>query len=378
MKTNLSNPEYQNSFLALIQVATTEIKKLIVYYALHLKSKTELRDKINGIIKALDEKLPKNIFEREKYVEGLRQTSDRMIREFYEPVIERYLLLALIIATLTKKRPETPLELIKTIKAKPTTLSVVMSGDTLDKSKINSWVKNAPKQVREMWSKAKGYPNVTNYYQELGKRLKNLSQTQPISSESGKKPITLWQKAELDIRHEGQLRMIDDLKKQGVRYAWTSSHPDASKRCEHWQGKLFDLDSEHSELSGHRMKRKIDGKTAYCFKEVVNKVDKYGYKNNIIVGFNCRHKLVPYTPNSLPPEHYTEEEIKKEREINAKLREMEREIRYLKEKAILHRVDNVELSKRYEFMAKKLTEKYKVFANENGYAWYPKRIVVSK
>ena len=41
MKTNLSNPEYQNSFLALIQVATTEIKKLIVYYALHLKKQDQ-------------------------------------------------------------------------------------------------------------------------------------------------------------------------------------------------------------------------------------------------------------------------------------------------------------------------------------------------
>ena len=69
-----------------------------------------MRDKINGINpKALDDKLPKEIFEREKYVEGLRQTSDRMIREFYDPVIERYLLLALIIATITKKRPETPI-----------------------------------------------------------------------------------------------------------------------------------------------------------------------------------------------------------------------------------------------------------------------------
>ena len=378
MKTNLSNPEYQNSFLALIQVATTEIKKLIVYYALHLKSKTELRAKINGIINALDDKLPKEIFEREKYVDGLRQTSDRMIREFYDPVIERYLLLALIIATITKKRPETPLELVKTIKAKPNQLSFIMSGDTLDKAKISKWVRTAPKEVRELWSKQKGYPNLTNYYQELGKRLKELAKTEPVSRESGKKPITLWQKAELDIRHEGQLRMIDDLKEQGVKYAWTSSHPDASKRCEHWQGKLFDLTSGKSELSGHRMRKKVDGNTAYCFKEVINQIDKYGYKNNIIVGFNCRHKLVPYTPNSLAPEQFSEKEVKQEREINAKLREMERKIRFYREQAILHRVDNPILSKRYEFMANKLIDEYKAFAEKNGYAWYQKRIVVSK
>ena len=46
MKTNLTNSEFQSKYLPIIQKAETEIKKLVLYYALRLKSKIALQNKI--------------------------------------------------------------------------------------------------------------------------------------------------------------------------------------------------------------------------------------------------------------------------------------------------------------------------------------------
>ena len=358
-KTNLTNSVYQSKVLPVLQVAETEIKKLINYYALFLKPKRELRERIDGIIKAAEKRLPLSLFERYKYVLGLKETSEKMIRNFYDPVVDKFkmtmAMLLMIGISVTAKNPYE--------------LSKVYATD-------KKFIKKVAEFEPNVWSARKGYPNVLEYQNKLKDRLRELARTQTVSSEPAKKPISIWQKAEIDLRHENQLNMIDNLKANGVKLAWTSTHPDCSKRCEKWQGKLMDLEAEHSELSGHRMAYKVDGNTVYCFKEIISKIDKYGYTNNIIVGFNCRHKLIAYKSGSVAPQEYTAKQIKREREINSKLRAMEREIRYLKQQSILYNSVDKKLAKKYEEKAKKLTEQYKNFANKNGYAWYEYRIKV--
>ena len=360
-RTNLTKSSYQSQILPIIEKAETEIKKLINYYALYLKPKRELNDKINGIIKAVNERLPISLFERYKYILGLRETADKMIREYYDPVVRNFnTIIAVLLLLGFKHEIKNPLDLNRKLK---TDARLIKEIET-NKAKINAW------------AMAKGYPNVLNYPEELKKRLHGLAKTQTVSSESGKKPITVWQKAELDLRHENQMEMINNLKDNGVRLAWTSTHPDCSKRCEKWQGKLFDLQADHSELTGHRMKNKVDGNTVYCFKEVISKVDKYGYTNNIIVGFNCRHKLKPYTPGSVAPQEFTKEQVEENRKVNQTLRAMERQIRYFKQQAILYNSIDKDLANKYKKKANELIAKYKDYANKNGYAWYQWRIDV--
>lgn len=360
-RTNLTNSVYQSQILPIIETAETEIKKLINYYALYLKPKKELNDKINGIIRAVNERLPISLFERYKYILGLRETADKMIRDYYDKVVYNFkVIMAILLLANIKEKPKNPLELVKKMESNTKLVSIIKK----NQAQINTW------------SMAKGYPNVLNYPQEIKKRLNGLAKTQTVASESGKKPITVWQKAELDIRHENQMSMIDNLREQGTRLAWTTTHPDCSKRCEKWQGKLFDLQAEHSDMSNHRMKYKVDGNTVYCFKEVISQVDKYGYTNNIVVGFNCRHKLKPYSPGSVAPQEFTKEQVQRERLINQTLREMEREIRYYKQQAILYNSIDKVLANKYKAKAKILTERYKAFANKNGYAWYQYRIDV--
>lgn len=360
-RTNLTKTNYQSKVLPIIESAETEIKKLINYYALYLKPKAELMNRINGIIKATSEMLPISLFEKYKYVLGLHETAEKMVRDYYDPVIRRFhLIIAILLLVGIETKAKTPLELNKQLSNNKTLIRTIES----KKNEIDTW------------AMAKGYPNVLNYPQELKKRLNGMAKTQTVASETGKKPITVWQKAELDLRYESQMGMIDGLKAQGVQLAWTSTHPDCSKRCEKWQGKLFDLQADHSDLSNHRMKYKVDGNTVYCFKEVISQIDKYGYTNNIIVGFNCRHKLIAYVPGSVPPQEYTKEQVKKNREINQNLRAMEREIRYLKQQAILYNSIDKSLARQYKIKANRLIERYKRYADANGYAWYQWRIDV--
>lgn len=394
LKTNLTNSLYQSKFLPIIENAETEIKKAVQFFALRNKSKADLRLRISAIIKDVGSKLPLELIDREKYIIGLKMTSERMIREFYDRVVTSYAISIAFLSLVAKNKIKDlydPYQLFVYIRKNRTTYdNNIEKARKLIKSNRNIALQaefeatnftgiNVSGTIShsDIWGTAKGYPQVKNYDKLVLDRQKELAKTTTLSfePEGKRKPISLWQKAELDIRHEKQLNMIESLKESGVRYAWTSSHPDCSKRCEKWQGKLFDLNAETSELSGHRMRKKLNGNTVYCFNEVINQIDKYGYKNNIIVGFNCRHKLIPYTEsNDLPPEEFSAEEIKEQRLINAKLREYERKIRFYKQQALLFKRTNVKYSIQCERKAKSLTTEYKQFANRNGYAYYQYRI----
>lgn len=364
-KTNITNPLYQSEFLPIIQRAETEIKKLVQYYALRLKSKIELREKINGIIKGVAKHLPFSLYDRDKYLYGLHDTSEKMIKRFYNSVVAQYfLVVSLLILAGHRKKPQNPLELLIFEKKNPGLVEKV--------------IKSSPKN---MWSEAKGTPYVSDYGTLVKRRQRELANTITVSSDTGKHPISLWQKAEIDIRYENQMKMLNGMIDDGVKLAWLSSHPDCSKRCEKWQGELVSLNesagggqTRFSPKSAFYL-RTVDGHKVYSLMDITNVTDKYGYFNNIIVGFNCRHHLIPYT-GQLPPKEYDAHDIKKERAINAKLREFERKIRFNKQMAILYNKTSPELAAQHRKIAEILTAKYKKFAEEHGFAWYDYRIKV--
>ena len=369
LKTNLTNSVYQSQVLPVIQKAETEIKKLVSYYGLLLKPRAELIAKINGIIMAVNNRLPISLYDRESYISGLRRTSMEMVKEFYDKVIARFnIIIGVMLITGFKKKAKNPMELQKLIAKDSYTRNFIES----KKADIN------------VWAMQKGYPNVLDYPQEIKSRLNGLAKTVTVASEPGKKPISVWQKAEIDLRYENQVKMIDDMKNSGVRLAWISSHPDCSKRCQAWQGCLVSLD-QHAEnpqksVKNYRYKKssflvgRVDGHLVYSLPDIQDVETGYGYKNNVITGFNCRHKLREYKPGSVAPQEYSAEEIKKQREINQNLRAMERKIRYLKQQAILYNSIDKQKAQFYKKQAQKLTEQYKAYANRYGYAWYQWRI----
>lgn len=359
-KDNITNSAYQSSFLPLIEKAEIEIKKIVLNGALNLKSKYEIRQKIKLLIYTLSKKLPKKLKDRDKYLEGLYFFSERQIRDTYDDLlIGSSILLALLFSRgLSKKRNLTPIQALEEIhkgNIKEEDLRLVKS----------DFVKYH----------AKGTPYVKDYEKLVKEKVHQLANENVLIGGGDKQAISIWQKAELDIRHEEQMNNLHKMQDSGVVYARLSSHPDCSKRCEKWQGKLVDIQAQTSELSGFRMRTKINGEQVYCLNDIISQVDNYGYTNNILVGFNCRHHLIMLGKEE--PNVYSEKDIQEQRKINATLRAMERKIRYLKQKAILfNEVGDKKSATIYLAKARQLTEKYKDYANKNGYAWHDYRIKV--
>ncbi len=341
---------YQSTFMPIFQKAETKIKSLILAAFFIGNPKYILRLSIAKIIADVGAKIPSDLHDRDVYIEGLLKKSESWIRLYYD-------------------QPQTTFQI-----AKESLLSTVPVG-------VKAPIINTPKdlvkfvQSDKMWAEAKGSPNVVNYEKEVRMKLNQLAADPCTTQEPGKKPISLWQKAELDVRYEHQMQDLQNKRLMGVDLAWTSSHPNASKRCAPWQGKLMALEG-HATMSGFRI-GKVDGHWVYSLVDIMAQTDKYGYHNNIICGFNCRHRLIPYQKGTVAPKEYTAKEMDEQRKIEAHIRDMERNIRLQKTRVEMynkigeHKITSV-LAKRVDGMV----AQYKKFCEKNGYAWHKYRIEV--
>ena len=371
MKTNITNSEYQASFLPLIERTETEIKKIILNGALVLKSKYEIRQKISALIHTLSRKLPKNLKDKDLYIEGLYMYSEREIRKVYDELtVSLSILVALLLANRKKKNKGS---FIANITNKQV-LTPKQALKQIHEGKITDDDLNVVKSEMIKYH-AKGTPYVKDYEKLVKSKVNELAQSNVLVGGGETRAISIWQKAELDIRHDEQMSKLNDMIASGEQYAVLSSHPDCSKRCEPWQGKIVDIQSPIAELSGFRMNKRINGQQVYCLNEIIKQVDKYGYTNNILVGFNCRHHLLKLGEQQ--PNKYSKKDIEKQRKINANLRAMERKIRYLRQKALLFKeCGDKKNAKLYADKANELIEAYKRYAEKNGYAWHDYRIKI--
>ena len=247
---------------------------------------------------------------------------------------------------------------------------------------------NLPVQIpKEVFVRAKAKGNVTiqDYAKKLKERMKELAEAPITTNEPNKKRISLWQKAELDIRHEKQMQMVEDARNSGDDLYYISSHPDCSKRCEKWQGCLISV-TKHAEnpqtsvkTFNYNKKRfqvgTIDGIPVYSLKDIMACETGYGYNNNIISGFNCRHHLIKYQSGKSKPKEYSAEDVKRMREINDNIREAERHIRELKTEQEMYR--QVGDKKNYWRLNRDIINainELRKFCNENGFAFQEYRI----
>lgn len=357
LKQSSTDNFYQSTFLPIFQDAETRIKLMILAAFLAMTPKTKLILGIMAIIQSVDHKIPKDLRDRQAYMDGLKKRSNYYIARYYSvPKVE----FARVKNKLLKIKPgvqvPNPRELLKMSKSKP------------------------------MWAEAKAEPYIKDYAKEVYKKMDELAATPLTTAEEGKKPITLWQKAELDVRYNKQLENLDKLKKDGVQYAYISSHPDCSKRCACWQGALVSL-TEHApnpqkevDKGFHYKKmsffvKKLDGKNVYSLPDITDVMGPYGYKNNVYIGFNCRHRLIPYDPQKSAPTQFSEQDIKKQREIEEKIRKMERDIRLQKTRILFYeQLDEKKIAKDIENKCKIMVERYKAYCERNGYAWNEYRI----
>lgn len=354
MKYAETNPVYQSKILPIIQRAETDIKTLVLVAFLYSQPRLVLIGSILAVIDRVRRELPTEFGDLSAYTNGLIQSAERFIFEGYD-------------------KPQLAFNIAKNelLKTAPYPINITTP------KQLNEIISNK----RDLWAEAKGSPNVTDYPRVLKQQINKLSDMPTIAVEPGKKPISIWQKAELDTRYEHQMEMVQKAKDSGHDLYYISSHPNCSKRCQCWQGALVSVSKRAAAPSYTADKKGIhyrkssfivgkEGHTnVYSLDSIMECVDIYGYNNNIISGFNCRHRLIKYE-GQFPPTKYTDAEVSQQRDIEIKIREMERKIKLLKTREHLYnKSGDKNTAKAYRQAWKRLFESYKRFCNKNGYAW---------
>lgn len=365
-----TNDLQQSRFLPLLQHAEVTIKKLITKNLMTLGNIYDLRFAINKYIQDFaKDRLPLDIENRESYIRGLYAMANKVYNELNKQRKEFSIVLGLIVGAYTLKGLKLPK--IET----PEQLSNFIVKNT-----------NVIKKIElDMWSQAKASIRVLDYPKQIQKYIDKASKIPTTAIEDGKKPISIWQKAELDIRHEKQMKMVEEAQKSGDDLYYISSHPDCSKRCEKWQGCLVSV-TKHAENPQTSVKNfnynkkrfqvgTVDGIPVYSLKDIMACETGYGYNNNIIGGFNCRHHLIKYQSGKSKPKEYSAEDVKRMREINDKIREAERHIRELKTEQEMYR--QVGDRKNYWRLNRDIinaTNELREYCNKNGFAFQEYRI----
>lgn len=166
--------------------------------------------------------------------------------------------------------------------------------------------------------------------------------------------------AEMHVRHEYQQKSIEQMRQSGVRLVWASTHVDCSPRCFPFQGRLYSLDGSYGTTATGIAFEPLENATEIPYTTHEGRT----YMNGLL-GFNCRHRLIPYKDEQEPPKGFSLEETRRQYALDLRQRAMEREIRRTKEEAHLYRgVDNSEASRLFE-QARNMVARYRKFCTRN-------------
>lgn len=178
---------------------------------------------------------------------------------------------------------------------------------------------------------------------------------------------SLRNRAEMEVRYAGHLEQIDSLRAAGVKLVTSSVHADCSDRCYPWQGRVYSLDGTSGTTEDGKQYVPLENATNIYYTTKAGKT----YKNGLL-GFNCRHYLMPYKPRMVIP-RISRETQQRERAINTRQRELERRVRDWKEKALIFKPIDRDLYLKARRRAIDANKEYIQFSKDNGRAYYPSR-----
>lgn len=178
---------------------------------------------------------------------------------------------------------------------------------------------------------------------------------------------TLRNKAEMEVRYQAHLDDIAALRTRGVKLVICSTHADCSERCAPWQGLVYSLDGTSGTTDDGRPFQPLENATDIFYTTKAGKT----YKNGLL-GFNCRHFLVPYKSGYRFPKPNAAEE-RREYAITQTQRRMEAEVRKWRTVA----VENQNLDRDRYLEARRnaiaANKAYIAYSKQNGRAYYPSR-----
>lgn len=190
--------------------------------------------------------------------------------------------------------------------------------------------------------------------------------------------INLRNIAEMTVRYDHQLDMVNGLRDSGVKLVYIVPHANCSKRCEKYQvggsmhpTGLYSLDGSTGKTADGIFYRPLEFATDNPIDEYVTREGRV-YQNGCITGFNCRHILQPYRPKETVRAIPTAV-IERRREVEERQRAYEREIRYQKRLAVQASGVNNALAKRARKRARALNAAYERFSEKNRVAFYRER-----
>lgn len=177
---------------------------------------------------------------------------------------------------------------------------------------------------------------------------------------------SLRNKAEMEVRYQSHLDNIGELKEQGHRLVIASEHADCSERCRPYQGRVYSLDKTSGVTPDGREYVPLE----YATKNPRDMTRRGDY--NGLLGYNCRHYLVPYKDGFRFPKPNPIIEAK-EYKITQTQRYLERQVRHWRTEAIMRKGTD---PTGYIVARKKVMDynaKYIKYSRENGRAYYPSR-----
>lgn len=197
--------------------------------------------------------------------------------------------------------------------------------------------------------------------------LDNLAKQQALDPNDIEGRNSLRNLAEMEVRYNDHLEQIDDLKAAGHKLVIASTHADCSDRCRPLQGRVYSLDGTSGTTDDGRKYVPLEMATDVFYTTKAGKT----YKNGLL-GFNCRHYLVPYEKGYRFPKPDVQEE-RKQYAITLKQRAYERNVRHWRTEALTSKgIDD----KRYQQAREKAiawNKAYIQYSRENERAYYPSR-----
>lgn len=178
---------------------------------------------------------------------------------------------------------------------------------------------------------------------------------------------TLRNRAEMEVRYNAHLEQIEEFREQGVNLVICSTHADCSERCRPWQGLVYSLDGTSGRTDDGRTFQPLENATDVYYTTKAGKT----YKNGLL-GFNCRHFLVPYKSGYRFPKP-NEAEERKEYKITQTQRRMEAEVRKWRVTAVTCK----DISPEWYSYARKnaiaANKAYIAYSKQHNRAYYPSR-----
>lgn len=328
-----------------VQEATTKIKEIIIEGITYNHSKEIVQQKLNKTIAKYVNQIPES--RKEKVKRSLIQIAQK-----------DYFVVSQNIATINQNMAN------KISSQTVPGFSVNVFQDTkalLTENKIRGYVTD----------ERKGSALIKDYQKQVRAVVKALTVDPPEIqlNDVNNKPYKMSTRsyAEMSVRYEANLEDVKNLKSNNVKLVWTSSHADASPRCQPYQGKLYSLDGTSGKTE--------DGISYTPLDKAL--LGPKGDGNGIINGYNCRHYLIEYKPGSRAPIDYDKATVMRENQINNKQRNFESNIRQLKlQERLARKSGDKELATRLNNRWKKLELEYEIYSLKNDRAYFPWRTAI--